>query len=444
MKFEKLVNLVTEAKGTKPGERYFNARESDPTRQVDVGGGKFVSPVSSSPIGKSSYNPTIEPRVNKDPKDMGGNAVSTIKLLGKAFQVLNNDEAFKDQMRGIMNGFKKNRHQISSHQESVIKTKPKVIDNLWGQINRLIKIVNDPKKREDPDHGKFVAELDEVKARKDEHQAELDEVETAVENITLENEEINDQYLDQLLVVVDNTARRLYKKLSDELLIDPKQSKLSTIPINELDFDKLEKDVVKDSESQLQLLDMLISEDESINPLHIFLNLQKERYDEAKNRFFEVKRGDNYSLSIEQLYTNLPLFSLVNYFSHTILRSPVIKLSTVQSKRAKQASGGDGILKRLSDVKTETQFDLIKPELIEYINDLDQSVSFKSMLLGLANGSFIGRRGSANAAIKIMSALRASNIEESFDKLFEKLINEKVWNDDDFKLDIMEVLSYYK
>lgn len=441
MKFQKLVKIVTEAKGTKPGERFFNARESDPTRTMMVGGRK-ISPMSSSPIGKDSYNPIIEPKTSKDPIDKGANAASTIKLLGKAFQVLKNDEVFTDQMRGIMNGFKKNRYQISSYQESVLKTKPKTIDNLWGEINRLIKVVNNPQMREHKDHGKYLAELEEVKARKDEHQQELDNVQEEVENITLENEDLNEQYLNQMMIVIEDTAKRLYKKQSEELQKNAIDPKLNTIvPLHDLDFDKLEKSVNQDYNSQLQLLDMLMSKDETINPLLIFLNLQQIAYDEAKQRFFEVKRGDNYSIVIEQLYASLPLFRLINYFSHAILKSPTIKLTSKQSKRALSASGGDSMVKRLANIKSETQFENLKPELLEYINDLEINDQQKNMIKAVANGPFITRKGSANAAIKIMASLRASNITESFDDTFNKLISQKIWDNDDFKIDTMEILS---
>jgi hypothetical protein len=262
-----------------------------------------------------------------------------------------------------------------------------------------------------------------------------------VENITLENEELNSQYFNQMMIVIEDTAKRLYKKQSEELLKNSIDPKLDTvIPLHELDFNKLEKSVNNDYKSQLQLLDMLISKDENINPLLIFLNLQQISYDEAKQRFFEVKRGDNYSIVIEQLYASLPLFRLVNYFSHVILKSPSIKLTTKQIKRAQVASGADSMVKRLANVKSETQFENLKPELLEYIDELDVPTAQKSMIKSIANGPFVTRKGSANAAIKIMSSLRSANIEESFDKRFEKIILEKNWDDDDFKLDVMEIL----
>ena len=429
MTFQKLCKVILEAKDTKPGERFFTAQNS-----------AGPAGISSSPIGKSNFNPLIEPRESKDPVDKGANAISTIKLLGKAFQVLKNDEVFTDQMRGIMNGFKKNRGQISAYQESVIKTKPKVIDNLWGQINRLIKIVNDPKKREEggEDYDKFLAELEKVKATKDDHKKELDDVYAEIENVVGENEELNDQYLDQLLTVINHTANRLYKIQANQLQVD-KEAPKTSIPLHELDYEKLQAQVNKDAEAQLQLLELLASEDDSINPLLIFLKLQDERYKEAKDRSFQLKNGDNYSITVDQLYNNLPLFALINYFSHTILRSPEIKLSKVQQKRANSSSSdGGGMLDRLSNVKTEAQFENLRPELIDYLNGL--TVSNKDTLLNMAKGPFNTRKGSANAAVKIRSSLKASNINEDFNKIATNLLKSYRFDEDSFKIDLIEVL----
>ena len=445
MKFNKLVKIITEAKGTKPGERYFNARNSEPSDWRSVGVTK--SGVGSSPIGKDTYNPVIEPRISKDPSDKGmGDMVSLIKLLGKAFQVLKNDDTFIDQMRGVMNGFKKNRSQISAYQENILKTKPKTIDNVWGEINRLIRIVNDPSIKKNKDQAskdQFLADLEDAKERKDLHEAEYDDVVKQVENISLENEELNQQFLDQMLVIIDNTARRLYKKYSEEAMTDNTFNKeLSTVvPLHELDYDMLEKKVASDFDSQLRLLELLISEDENLNPMLAFLAAQQRNYDEAKQRYFEVKRGDNYSVAIEQLYRTLPLFTLINYFSHVILKSPSISLSRTQKKRSELASGADNILKRLQNVKTDKQFEDIRPDLVEYIEKLDVDANYKKMLLSLANGPFTSSRG-ANAAIKIVSSLKSRDISlESFDNIFEKIINEKAWDEDDFKIDTMEILS---
>jgi len=429
MKFEELFALVVEGKGTKPGERFNRVKNAE-----------GPSGVTASPIGRDDYNPEIFVPNKTDPKDTGmSDEVSIIKLLGKSFQLLKNDDTFQDQMKGIMNGFKRNRNQISHYQESVIKSKPKTIDNLWGRYNTLLKIVHDPKKREDKDHGKFVSELEKVKNTLDGHQAELDQVYSEIENVVGENEELNQEYLDQLLTVIKHTANRLYKKHSAELTDVNTNKAMVTIPLNELDFDKLEKGVGKDMETQLRLLEMLASEDPSSNPLLTFLEIQEGRYEDAKNLYFQVKRGDNYSVSVEQLYRNLPLFSIVNYFSHVILKSPAISLTNKQSKRLKAGERGDSMMDKLSNIKSEREFEELKPSLLDYIDLQSIGDSEKNMLVGIANGKFQPVKNRPNAAFKIRSSLKSMNITESFDQWSSSFLKSLNWDENEFKLNQMEI-----
>lgn len=429
MEFNDLYNLVVEAKGTKPGERFYNSKQSE-----------GPSGMASSPVGKSNYNPEEFVPEKIHPPDKGmGDAISVIQLLGKAFQLLKNDEVFADQMRGVMNGFKKNRHQISGYQESVIKTKPKTIDNIWGDINRLITITSDPKKRKEPDFQKFVDELEVVKKRKDEHQAELDSVFAEIENVVGENEDINATYLEQMLFIVKDTAKRLYKKQSKELFGDKEEPLSRIVPMHELDIKLFESQVEKDAETQLKLLEMLLSEDESRNPLLIFLKLQRERYEHSKENFFTVNRGDNYSIAIEQLYRNLPLFAIVSYFHNVIMKSPTIKLNNKQSKRLGVMGSDGGMLDRLGMIKNEREFEEIRPDLIAYIKKQKVDKETKKMLTDIAKGTFQPVRGRANAAIKIISSLKANSIMESFDDFASSILENIKFDINDFKLDLMEI-----
>lgn len=434
MNFEHLCNLIMESKGTKPGERFFKASESE-----------GPSGVVSSPIGKSNYNPEIFQPEKKDPNDSGmTDQIAITKLLGKAFQLLKNDDVFADQMKGIMRGFQKNRRQISGYQESIIKSKPKHIDNLWGRINRLITIVSDPKKQQDSDIQEFKDELMKFKGMRDEAQTELDGVYEAIENVSKENEEINDSYLEQMLAVIRDTAKRLYKKQAEELLSDSGEQTPRIVPLHQLDISMLEKQADKDSQTQLQLLEMLLSDDSSTNPLTLFLDIQKKNYDEYKNNFFEVKRGDNYSISIEQLYRTLPLFKMISYFYNVIMKSPAISLTNKQKKRVKTLGGGDNMMQRLEGVKNEKEWEELRPDLQKYIKKQKIDKDRKKMLTDLSKGPFQAIRGRASAAIKIISALKAAAITESFDELAASYASSFDVDMNDFLIDLQEVKSYKK
>lgn len=470
MKFKKLVKLVSEAKNeTETGAFYRAQQQAGPASYT------------ASPIGKPNYNPSIEPVQSNLPKDVGKTSVNVIKLLGKAIQLLKNDEVFGDQMRGIMNGFKKNRKQISAYQESIVKTKPKVIDNIWGQIDQLMKKVNNPQIRDTESYKEFVNELEKVKARKDEHEQELNDVYDQIDYTVSDNEEYNDEYLEQMLTVVRYTAKRLYKQQLEDVLKNKKEES-QVVPLHELDYEMLSKKVSNDAEAQLTLLEMLADDTETfdrafytpdpdnpkpfaptnaVNPLIVFLNMQAANYYEAKQRYFELKRGDNYSVSIEQMYRNLPLFSFINYFSHVILKSPTISLTRMQKKRASIMAGEEGMIKRLGNIKTEAQFEKIRLDLINFLNGLtDVPEGVKTSLVSLANGPFVTRRGAANSATKIKSMLKSYNVDdehesevpevsespvkENFDQLFSKILKEKRYDEDDFRVDTMEILESLK
>lgn len=437
MTFNQLAALFCEAKGTKPGERYKNA-------MAQVG----PSGMSSSPVGKDGYNPELPEYEQKDPPDKGmGDMVQIIQLIGKSLQLLKNDDTFEHQLKGIMNGFKKNRAQITAYQESVLKTKPKIIDNLWGQINRLTKILNNPssddsKGKTERDRESFIADLNKTIASKNEHEEELEAVYDAIDTITERNQEINNEYLEQLLSVVKHTTNRLYKQLSQELAEQSDQPhKMKPITMHDLDWASLDKQVSKDAMAQLQLLEMLMSKESSKNPLIKFMEIQEKRYNEARDRYYELRRGDNYSITTDQLYHNLPLFTFVNFLSQAALKSPKIPLTTKQKKIAGNAESGDSMMNRLGAISNERQFDEIKPELLNYIDSLEIDDVQKNALRQLANGKFVARRGTPNAAYKIRSSLKSSQITESFDTLASRYLFSNRFDIDDYKLNMIEVFA---
>lgn len=466
MNFDDLYNLVVEAKGTKPGERIYNAQQA-------AGPSGFTS----SPIGKSNYNPVNRDREGRrktidqykgenltdvmslsslasydpnsyitpahNPADKGmTDQANVIKLLGKSFQLLKNDEVFTDQMRGIMNGFKQNRKQISAYQESILKSKPKHIDNLWGRINNLITIISSPKNKTEKDVEDFKEDLIKFKALRDEAQTELDDVYNAIEKVTQENEETNDLYMNQLLVVIKDTAKILYKKQAEEILTDPAETPKRIIPLHELDVAMIEKELTKDAQTQLQLLEMLFSDDSKMNPLILFLELQKQNYDEHKNNFFEVRRGDNYSITIENLYKNLPLFKLTEYFSNVIMKSPTISLNMKQSKRTKALGKGDDMIQKLENVKNEKEWEELRSDLIAYIKKQKIDKDRKKMLTDMAKGRLQAIHGRASAATKLISALKAAAITESFDELANSYASSFDVDLNDFKIDLQEVAVF--
>lgn len=464
----KKLGKLNEAKGTKPGERYNNARNSN-----------GPSGVTSSPIGKSNYNPEKPEFTQKDPVDEGSNINDVFRVLSKSLSLLKDDDTFEDQIKGVLNGFKKNRKQISIEQETILKNYDKIIDKYDGLIAQYTKRLFSPsfaadvysvgkskvrdtatgRLKDTANHAlgkgttisgkqnsskeELEEKLEEAKTKKEMYTKILDDTRADTESISLENEELNEEYLHQFLLIVNYTTKRLYKRLSDSLGEEAKSNLKTVVPLHELDVDRIDKAAAKEAEVQLQLLEMLMSDSPESNPLLKFLDLVEENYDEAKEKSYLLKNGDNYSITIEILYKHLPLFKLSNYYYMVIMKKPAIKLTTHQKTIVKGANNkAGGILAQLDSIKSETQFEKLKPELVKYIdNNSDIKGAHKQALMAIVNGPFITRKGAANAAFKVRSSLKASSINESFDAVASRALKGIVFDADDFKLDLIEILS---
>lgn len=459
MEFEKMLKQLLEAKGTKPGERYQRSMESE-----------GPSGFASSPVGKSNYNP--EERVNdrKDPADQGNKIFTDIyRILSMGIGLLKNDDVYDIQMKGIMNGFKKSRKQISIDQERVLKNHQRYIDKAEGKIQDLTKkilalkgpnimdigevkgkgknkkVVNTSyegsKNLSNPDlFYEYDEDLRATREIQAQYEKELEDVRNQIEDIIGQNEKSNNEYLEQLMVVMKHAVNRLYEKYNTPESSEPQQFS-QTIPLHELDVEMLQTKIKEDRETQMQLLEMLMSEDDSINPLLKFFELAEVRYDDMKDHAHALRNGDNYNVSVERLFNALPLFQFINYFYSVILKGAPIKLNNSQKTTMDKNAG---ILTKLKNINSEVQFDAIKDEVKEFIKKSPVSDSQKQMLIGLADGKFITRKGAPNAAKKIHSSLSTSLQTESFDDFAVSILEQYAFDQDDYILDLMEIEEYRK
>lgn len=368
--------------------------------------------------------------------DMGGDYPKKLKndqykllidFIKKGIQILKNDEVFEQQIKIAMKGFKENRRQISPYQKNVIKTKPSQIENSWRHINRLIKIVNDPQKKNDKDHYKFLDDLERFKQEKDNYIQELDEVQNQIEMLISDNEDLNSEYLEQIIVSIRNTAKRLLKILSEYSYQNEYEN---------LSYQDLLLANSKSLNTQIQILKLLDSDNPSENPLIIFLDMLADEYDQAKDRYMQVKQSDTFITAVEQLYKNLPLFTMAHVFYH-----PSSKLSTIKLATKNTSKDNDGILDRLKNVKSEKQFQDLKPELIGFVNRLGLPDFKVKNIMEIINGKFLNRSNSDNSATKIMKDLGKTVQTEAFDDYVNSILQENTYDEDDFKINVMEVLT---
>lgn len=450
--------LYLEAKGTKPGERYSKTKESE-----------GPSGITSSPIGKDSYNPEKVKKGESKSDNTGvvsfetGLTKKDVAALSNALRILKNDSTFETRMKGAMRGFKSRRHQISEPEEKILKSYDGIIDKLDGKIDQYLKRIFNASKQETyqyikKDTGKkkeetigtegkqtlskeeLEAKLQELRDTKEKYQEILDATRNKIENLVEENEDLNNHFLEEIVSIVKFVANDLYKKYADKLGEEEKKTQL--IPIHELDMDKLEKESTDNAIMQLQLLEMLLSEDTKTNPFLKFLDSAEHSYENSKDRAYQLSKGDNYDVIVNGLYEMLPILKFTKYYYNAINKSPKIQFSSKQEDIVSKASKGAKIVNLLPKVKTKEQFEKIKPRLRKYIKGLKSiDEDRREMLLNILEGPFqIGNRR-ANAALKIYSVMKTSQVTESFDEYAAKIMKESFYDEDDFELDLMKIES---
>lgn len=353
-------------------------------------------------------------------------------FLAKILQLLKNDEVFVDQVKAVVNGFRKNRYQVTPYQENILKTLPKKVDILWGIINRLTKIVNDPKKQKQLDYYKFVDDLNDAVSAKNEGEDLLDNTTKEIEDVVKKNERMNDEYIEQLFVIIKHSANRIIDNLLQNTASD-----IQFNPIDPSDWKMAAKLMSKDLSFQIEALENILSEDETLNPFLVYFKTKQDLYNTAKERYDMMKKDRNYRSSVDQLYSNLPMAAFFTEFYTNLTKQAKILSGKNLSKRQQ-------IVNALNGIKNEVEFQNIVPELEEYLKNSKLDADKKLNIQKIMAGPFISRKGSPNAASKIRKIMNSKTIEENFDKYFDFMLEQSNLNEfdeDDMKLDFMEVAS---
>lgn len=323
--------------------------------------------------------------------------------ISKIIRVLMNDEVFASQVKSVLIGFKKNRYQVTPQQESILKTIPKKIENIEKVITKLTKYANNPKNKKMKNYSEELVKLNDAYLAKQEGENVLNSTIQEIEDIISSNEELNRQYLEQLLMIIQHSSERILSKHGN---IQPEHKK-------ELEF--------------------LVNQDEQ-SVLSDYLDNAQYQYDESKDRFSKIEKNKNYRNMVEQLYYNLPIYSLNDDFFHVLSKNPL----NIGKETPKD---GNTLEYKLNNVKNEEQFIELLPELEDYLNNAKLPSEKENKIRDIMGSPFISRKGSPNSAIKIKRLMK-TKLNETFDNYYDYMIQESSkFDEDDLKLDIMEVCA---
>lgn len=289
-----------------------------------------------------------------------------------------------------------------------------------------------------------------------------------IDQINAVNKEANDDAVNEFIHLVTTTAQRLVNE--NKPTIAPMNS------LQQLDWDKLPSN----NAQKLEKLQALASNDPSINPMVGYLERFQRAYDD-REYYSERELEKKVNISAIRNFESLPYSIMMKIYK-------AVGSKKIDLKAKEYDTSKDGVFDALKKYLTifksakgddivDSYFDKVKdPEILEIllqlqglkVRDLWANRIHKDLLKKLINDSglpesfktrhiinvaspkpFTVNSREFNSFMSLLSSIESdiNNTKpknESFDKIFEKVINEKVWDEDDFKLDTMEILSLLK
>jgi hypothetical protein len=305
-----------------------------------------------------------------------------------------------------------------------------------------------------------IAELDK-KIQK--NQEELVAVTDRTTKIQSNNEENNDKAIDEFKKQVNVSAGKIKDALAEEI----KELQMTEGEgVEDLD-NAMEVDwsnIPENFKSKVKMLDDLESTDPSTNPIFGYIDSFNNWYyefseDGDKSRVKDLdSREFNPQLNITKIrdYMSLPFVRLMSIYSSASIPKMSLKKEKDLTKHNNVYQNFTEYIKqypnsRDAGVLEQSRKAWVDPEVKEMLRSFvaGMAIEDKDNLYRMINQPWSVSRSGFNNFNQLKSSVdsdmkRFMPKKESFDKLFNKLISEKVWDDDDFKLDTMEILSYYK
>lgn len=389
MQFKKLADLIIEAKGEKPGQRFHGASQAT-----------GPAGISSSPIGRSDFNPQDPVPIKGHIADTKAKSVrDTEKILRNAFRVIKGNATFRDRLNALLSTFAKKRKQIRADQEKVLSDYPGQIDKYFGEKTRLEKIIQAIGPDDDRTKA-FTKDLEATEEKLEEYSEELENVRQQALNIIGINEDNSTDYQDQIINLVQYTSDEEYDKLLAEMS-DREKAEIKLRSLDELEPELLDDDQLDKDEHRLELLNVLQSKDPDENPLIKFFTLANQKYEEAKlsDAHFKGVSRNTQNVSVEMLYNRLPTSNFIYFYNASKEDLPVRKIT---GKRRKQMKATSPILGILDGIKSEEDFVKQRYELKDLAGELDIDAGRMNAVLGVIDGPYKKRGTTAVQKIRGM------------------------------------------
>ena len=325
----------------------------------------------------------------------------------------------------------------------------------WVQNKKTITVDSDILELQDK-----IAALDK---KIEKNQEELTTLTDRTTKIQSNNEENNGIAIEEFKKQVNVSAAKIKADLAEqikELQMTEDEGIEDVDDVMEVDWNN----VPSNFKTKVEMLDSLESTDPAVNPIFGYIDSFNNWYYETSDEGDRIRVKDldsrefNPQLNITKIrdYMSLPFVRLMSIYSSASIPKMSLKKEKDLRKHENIYSNFKeyiGQFPNSSDPVTNehNRKSWVDPEIKEMLRSFiaGMAIENKNLEYNMINQPWAISRTGSNSFQQLKSTVdsdmkRFYPKQESFDKLFDKIIKEKVWNDDDFKLDTMEILSYYK
>lgn len=349
--------------------------------------------------------------------------IKTEVILRNIFRILKSNPVFREKINTLLTKYSKTRKQIRHDQEHVLSYNPGKIDNLFIEIMRLEKIITALGPR-DRRTNEFVTELRGAKEKYNEYSLELEQVYDQMSDTINQNEQSSLEYQDKVIELCQKIGKKEFNKIVDEMGTDENNIKnlktfeeIADVLISYEDFDD---DVVR-----LEHLNLILSDNEEVNPLYTFFHLYNGKYNETKGTDENFKKlvYETQNISVETLWNRLPMSAFSYFYNTTKDDQPLRKLT---KGKLRQIKSFQPIKDVLNMITSEDEYEKYRENLREMLDNMDIDQGRRKAIDEILSGPY--KRRGATAVQRLLGLLRGvlrenCDIDIQSDKMYLDILS---------------------
>jgi signal transduction histidine kinase len=351
-----------------------------------------------------------------------------------------NNETYKlrkDLFEGISQEVSSSLNNIISHVEELVK-KEFELQCVNMSDSDIAKVRSFREERENK-RIELVENIEEISE-------ELESIETRINQVNEMNRKSNDEAVENFLTFVRSTAEEIIYSM------DERPSELNDL--SQLNW----SDIGEGKKEKMDALNSLLSDDPNVNPILGYI----ERFERSlgeRDYDASLDLQKNVNIGTVRYYEMLP-FSIISKIYKNLLNKKQlqqIKIQSVSENDPKHVEGMEIInkyatlyhgVKNLTVALKSWSDNTIKNELREAIYMLNIPNSNKDELALMLSQRFLSNNRGVNSfmmlkskAISMMNSAKRDSLKESFDTLFHTILENISFDEDEFRLDLMEVIE---